>query len=144
MGLGKAFKKAVSQVSNVVTTAAEQTGKEFDRYSSSTLGAYLTPYASLYDSDGRDALRKAYGGWAAAGASAYNPALGAAVNAGLGVYDAQNQSSPSGSVFSPVNTAPLLPGEATAQKKNNTALLLAIAVGVVVVGAGVVMYIRRK
>ena len=144
MGIGKAFKKAVSQVSRTVTKAAEQTGKEWDRYSSSTLGAYLTPYASIYDSDGRDALRKAYGGWASTAASAYNPALGAAVNAGLGVYDAQNQSSSSGSVFSPVSTAPVLPAEAAAQKKNNAILLILIGVAVVAVGVGAVVYLRKK
>ena len=143
MGIGKAFKKAVSQVSNTVTKAAEQTGKEWDRYSSSTLGAYLTPYASIYDSDGRDALRKAYGGWASTAASAYNPALGAAVNAGLGVYDAQNQSSSSGSVFSPVSTAPQLPVTAE-QKKKNLALYIALGVGLVVVGIGAVVVMRRK
>lgn len=143
MGFGKAFKKAVSQVSNTVTKAAEQTGREYDRYSSSTVGAYLTPYASLYTDGGRDALRKSYGGWASAGASAYNPALGAAVNAGLGVYDAQNQSSSSGSVFSPVSTAPALPAEVAAKKKNSTALLILLAVGVVAVGAGAVVYLRK-
>lgn len=107
MGIGKAFKKAVKQVSNTVTDAGADAVKGvktgFNSYTESKLGSMATPYLSLYTADGRDAVVKSWGGWAQAGAGAVNPTLGAAVSAGVGAYNNYNApDASSGPAFMPV------------------------------------------
>lgn len=106
-----------SSIKNSVKKAAKDTaggidkvGKEYNRYSGSKFGAYVTPWASFYTEDGWDALRKNWGGYVQTGASAYNPAAGAVVGAGLTAYDAATVNTPSGvSAFTTPGPAPEVP-----------------------------------
>lgn len=105
------YDTAGEKVGGAVRTGWRSAYGEYDRYTSSKTGAYLTPYLTMYDSDGRAALRDAYGGYAAAGASVYNPAAGAVVGAGLAAYDAHNAPGASvgggGTAFAPPGDAPV-------------------------------------
>lgn len=145
MGFGKKLKKAAKKVGKQVKSGASKTYDEYDRYTSSKFGAYATPYLSMYDSDGRDALSKSWGGWATAGASAVNPAAGAVVGNAVAAYDSRNVSEQGGNggVFAPA--APPAPVAATpAQAEGGLPWwMIAAAAGAVVVGAGLVLVLRK-
>lgn len=150
MGLGSSIKKAAKSAGGAfkkagkqVGSAAEKTYKEYDRYTSSDLGAYLTPYLSMYDSDGRQALRGAYGNYLSTGASAVNPAAGAAVGAGVAAFDAHNAPKPSGQAQVPAFTPPAT--QAVAQDDGKRAWMIAGGVvGAVLFVAVVVVVLRKK
>lgn len=152
-----ATKQVTDPVRNVVEPAFKQAGKdigagatrtykEYDRYTSSKFGSYFTPYLSMYDSDGRDALVKSWGGWATVGASAYNPAAGAAVGTAVNAYNARNAPTPNsggGAAFAPVaqaDAAPQTPGD------SGTPMWVIIggSVAAVVVVVGVALLMRKR
>jgi hypothetical protein len=146
MGFGSSLKKAAKSVGKSVKKAVKDTGGEYDRWTTSKLGAYATPYLSLYDSDGRDALVKNWGGYAAAGAGVANPAAGAALGAGVQAYTAYNAPDPrtGGSGFAaPVPLAPV-PTTPDETGDNRAWLIAGGAVAFVVVAVVLVLILKKK
>lgn len=140
MGWGSVT-KAVKKAGRQIGSGAEKSYKEYDRYTSSKFGAYFTPYLSMYDSDGRLALRKAWGNYAAAGAGSVNPAAGAVAGSALAVYDARN-ASPASSAFSTSGS----PSAAPAQDPLGLSPVMigGLIVGALAVIVTVIAIARRK
>lgn len=173
MGFGSKLKKAVKKVTkpvesvtkqvadpvrDVVEPAFKQAGKdigtgatkfykEYDRYTSSDWGAYLTPYLSMYDSDGRDALVSAYGGYATVGASAYNPAAGAVVGTAVNAYNAQNaptsRPTAGGAAFAPTEQPAATP-QTPADAGGVPWWLIGGALGAVALTIAVVLIVKKR
>lgn len=147
MGIGSSLKKAVKKAGKQIGSGATKVYKEYDRYTSSKWGAYLTPYLSMYDSDGRAALRGAYGNYAAAGASAYNPAAGQVVASGLAAYDAHNAPDPKdspGGAYTPMEKPEAPEAEASAGGVPKWLLIGGGVVALLVVVGGVVLLRKAK
>lgn len=144
MGFGSSLKKAAKKVGKQIKSGASKTYKEYDRYTSSKFGAYFTPYLSMYDSDGRDALSKAWGGWATAGASAVNPAAGAVVGTAVTAYNNRNVSDQRASpAFGPSAPPPSVP-ETPAQVGGVSWWMVGGAVGVVVVAVVLAVALKKR
>ena len=140
MGWGS-IKRSVRKAGRQIESGARKTYHEYDRYTSSKTGAYLTPWLSYYDSDGRRALREAYGNYAVAGAGTVNPAAGAVAGAALNTYDAyQNRNA--GGAFTPA-AAPAPVAETPAEARGFPWEIVGGAVAAIAV-AGVVVLVVRK